>query len=131
MREKTSEVIFKNSGGEYRGKGIAYSLFEVNIETKETGNLKLKNSVYHPAIFSPDLEYYTDKRSDQKEWFLNSVDGKVNIQLDWDYNTQHLWLQGSQKIIYSTKEGLKTIDLNGKITQITTNGNDKIAPINY
>lgn len=129
-KEGTHDLIFQSNGGEYKnGKGITYKLYSINIQTGK--GAYIQTDVSHPALFSPDMKYYSNRGVDQSNYYIRATDGSTSILLPiGEYGHQaYIWLHGSQRIAFESPDGIKVIDVNGQITQLTSNPTDQLNHI--
>lgn len=102
-------------------------LYAVNVETKQTDKIIIKNiSNRNTMEFSPDFKYFTDSINGSENIFILSTtdtDYKLIVRGE---RISPKWLNSSQKIVYESKKGLMTTDLNGETAQITSNENDEL-----
>jgi len=94
--------------------------FSFNIRSKELTQVSLPELTSPIYSFSADMKYYTTGTVSPDSLFIKSVDGSITTDIT-EFGGG-FWL--GHQLFRSTPQGLKVVNLDGKITDITNNPSD-------
>jgi len=121
--KEPNELIYSNI---INSQGLDYmdlKYFSFNLNTKQATEIKLSGQISPATLFSQDFKYYlVDDKA--HTMVIKAVDGTENIEITQIFSYSHRWY--GDQLLTTTGQGIMAAGINGEITKITDNPNDKI-----